>query len=1159
MDNIYKKDEFVHLHLHSEYSLLDGACRINNLVDKAKDLGMKHIAVTDHGNMYGAINFYKAAKSKGIHPIIGCEVYVAKRSRFDKVYEFDIESQHLVLLCKNNIGYQNLIKMVSLSFIEGFYNKPRVDKELLKQHSEGLIALSACLAGEIPRYLVKNDYKSAKDVALEYEDIFGKGNFYIELQNHGIADQLKILPLLLKLSKDTKIPLVATNDCHYVDKEDSKMHKVLLCIQTNHTLNDENGMEFASSEFYLKSADEMKQLFSEYPGAIENTVKIAEQCNVEFEFGNTKLPRFEVPNNQDHFEYFKEQCYKGLTEKYGVNPDESIKSRLDYELSTINQMGYVDYYLIVHDFIRFAKSQGIPVGPGRGSGAGSIAAYCIGITGIDPIKYNLLFERFLNPERVSMPDFDIDFCYERRQEVIDYVVEKYGKDHVAQIITFGTMAARGSIRDVGRVMGIGYAQVDEIAKMVPMELNMTIDKALKVSSELKSRYMSDESVKELIDMARKVEGMPRQASMHAAGVVITKDPVSSYVPLAKNNDAVVTQFTMTTLEELGLLKMDFLGLRTLTVLSQAENMIRIKEPGFSIDKIPEDDKEVFNMLALGETEGVFQFESSGMKSVLMRLKAENIEDLIAVISLYRPGPMDSIPKYIENRHNPKKIKYLHPILSNILDVTYGCIVYQEQVMQIFRSLAGYSLGRADIVRRAMSKKKHDVMEKEKYIFINGLVSEDGEVEVEGCIRRGVDERVAKEILLEMEGFASYAFNKSHAAAYAFISYQTAYLKCHYPKEFMAALLTSVLDDSNKIANYMAECTRLNIKVLPPHVNESESGFTVIEGNLRFGLLAVKNLGKGLINFLIEERNKYGKFKSFYDFCKRVNGKDMNKRALESLIRCGALDGLGANRHQMLKIYSSVIDSLEAQKKKNIEGQLGFFDNIESSQEVIELPNVEELSVSELLTMEKETTGIYLSGHPMSEYENLIKTGNFDKISDFIAEGSYFDEKKVKILSVITKVKLKNTKNNSMMAFVQIEDLSSSIEMIVFPKVLENFYSYIKENSIVVINGRVSLRENEDAKLICESICYPSELGSDKTEKKAKLPGLYVKLPKKGGKEEKRAFLLISIFDGIVPVYAYYEDSKKLIRNPEGLKVDVNDVLVRELKEKLGEKNVAVVL
>lgn len=1159
MDKKYKKDEFVHLHLHSEYSLLDGACRINNIIDKAINLNMKHIAITDHGNMYGAINFYKAAKSKGIHPIIGCEVYVAKRSRFDKVYEFDIESQHLVLLCKNNIGYQNLIKMVSLSFTEGFYNKPRIDKDLLRQHSEGLIALSACLAGEIPRYLVKNDYKSAKNVALEYEDIFGKGNFYIELQNHGIADQLKILPLLLKLSKDTNIPMVATNDCHYIEKEDCKMHKVLLCIQTNHTLNDETTMEFASSEFYLKSTDEMKQLFNDYPEAIENTVKIAEQCNVEFEFGNTKLPKFEVPNNQDHFEFFKEQCYKGLTEKYGSNPDESIKSRLDYELSTINQMGYVDYYLIVHDFIRFAKSQRIPVGPGRGSGAGSIAAYCIGITGIDPIKYNLLFERFLNPERISMPDFDIDFCYERRQEVIDYVVEKYGKDHVAQIVTFGTMAARGSIRDVGRVMGISYAQVDEIAKMIPMELNMTIDKALKISSELKNRYISDKIIKELIDMARKIEGMPRQPSMHAAGVVITKEPVSSYVPLAKNNDAIVTQFTMTTLEELGLLKMDFLGLRTLTVLSQAENMIRSKEPDFSISKIPEDDKEVFRMLALGDTDGVFQFESSGMKSVLTRLKAENIEDLIAVISLYRPGPMDSIPKYIENRHNPKKIKYLHPILSNILDVTYGCIVYQEQVMQIFRSLAGYSLGRADIVRRAMSKKKHDVMEKEKYIFINGLISEDGKVEVEGCIRRGINERIAKEILLEMEGFASYAFNKSHAAAYALISYQTAYLKCHHPKEFMAALLTSVLDDVNKVANYMAECGKLNINVLPPHVNESECGFTVVDGNLRFGLLAIKNLGKGLIASLIEERNKYGKFKSFYDFCKRVNCKDMNKRALENLIRCGALDNLGANRHQMLKIYTSVIDSLEAQKKKNIEGQLGFFDNIESSQEVIELPKVEELSVSELLTMEKETTGIYLSGHPITKYQNLIKSGRFDKISDIMAEGSFFDEKKVKILSVITKVKLKNTKNNSIMAFVQIEDLRSSIEMIVFPKVLENFSSYIKENSIVVINGRVDLRENEDAKVICESICYPSELGNNETEKKAKLPGLYVKLPQKGGEKEKKAFLLISIFDGITPVYAYYEDSKKLIRNPEGLKVDINDVLVKELKEKLGEKNVAVVL
>lgn len=1158
MNNNTKKDQFVHLHLHSEYSLLDGACRIQKLMDKALEQGVNSIAITDHGNMYGVIDFYKAAKAKGIRPIIGCEVYVAKRSRFDKVYELDIESQHLVLLCKNNIGYQNLIQLVSLSYTEGFYNKPRVDKEILKQYSEGLIALSACLAGEIPRYLLQNDYKAAKQAALEYQNIFGEGNFYIEIQNHGIEEQVKILPLLAKLSRETSIPLVATNDCHYIEKSDSKMHKVLLCIQTNHTLNDENAMEFSSSEFYFKSPDEMKNLFSEYPDSIENTVKIAEQCNLDFEFGNTKLPRFEVPNNQDHFTYFKEQCYKGLYEKYGDTVEESIKSRLDYELSTISEMGYVDYYLIVHDFIRFAKSQGIPVGPGRGSGAGSIAAYCIGITGIDPIKYNLLFERFLNPERISMPDFDIDFCYERRQEVIDYVVEKYGKDHVAQIITFGTMAARGSIRDVGRVMGIPYNQVDEIAKLVPMELNMTIDKALSTSAELQNKYMSDFTTKELIDMAKKVEGMPRQASTHAAGVVITKEPVSSYVPLAKNNDAVVTQFTMTTLEELGLLKMDFLGLRTLTVISHAENIIKSTEPDFSIDNIPQNDKAVFKMLATGDTDGVFQFESNGMKSVLTRLKAENIEDLIAVISLYRPGPMDSIPKYIENRHNPQKVKYLHPLLSKILDVTYGCIVYQEQVMQIFRTLAGYSLGRADIVRRAMSKKKHDVMEKEKDIFINGLIAENGSVEVEGCLRRGVDEQIAKSILLEMEGFASYAFNKSHAAAYAFISYQTAYLKCHYPKQFMAALLTSVLEDSNKVSLYIAECSRLKITVLPPHVNESDSGFTVVNDNLRFGLLAVKNLGKGFIDVLLMERKTNGKFKSFYDFCKRMYSKDLNKRVVESLIRCGSLDNLGANRRQMLLVYQSVISSLENNKRKNIEGQIGFFDSREGHDDQIDLPNVDEVSMSELLNMEKEATGLYLSGHPMAKYEDLANSGSFDKIASFSTESHNADKEFVKLLCIITKVKLKTTKSNSMMAFVQIEDLSGSIEMLVFPKTLEYYSTYFKENKILIVGGRVNFRENEGSKVICKSVMSPDELNNKDNKKASKLPGLYIKVPQKNCDKEKRAFLLISIFEGITPVYVYYEDTKKLIRNPSSLRVSINDPLVVELKKQLGNENVAVV-
>ena len=834
---------FVHLHVHSEYSLLDGACRIKDMIKRAKKLNQSAIAITDHGSMYGVMEFYKTAKSEGVKPIIGCEVYVAKRSRFDKVREYDSEIYHLVLLCKNNIGYQNLIKMVSKSFIEGFYNKPRIDEDLLRQHSEGLMALSACLAGAIPRALNRNDYEAAKEIALNYQDIFGKNNFYIELQNHGIAEEIRILPMLSRLSKETGIPMVATNDCHYITQEDSRMHEVLLCIQTNHTIEDDDKMDFGTDQVYIKSEKEMRALFDNFEGAIENTAKIAEMCNVEFEFGKTKLPHFDVPNNQDHYEYFKEQCYNGLYKNYGKNPAKTLVDRLEYELSTIKKMGYVDYYLIVHDFVRYAKSVDIAVGPGRGSGAGSLAAYCIGITGIDPIKYNLLFERFLNPERVSMPDFDIDFCYVRRQEVIDYVIRKYGADHVAQIITFGTMAARGAIRDVGRALAIPYAEVDSVAKLIPIVLGMTIEKAMSNSVDLKKKYEENPKLKELIDMAKKLEGMPRHASTHAAGVVITEKPVSEYVPLAKNDEAIVTQFTMTTLEELGLLKMDFLGLRTLTVIKDTEKMINKVEPDFKIENIDLYDNEVFTMMSKGLTQGVFQYESVGMKNVLMQLKPDSIEDLIAVISLYRPGPMSSIPQYIENRHHPEKIKYKHPLLSDILDVTYGCIVYQEQVMQIFRKLAGFSLGRADIVRRAMSKKKKDVMEREHQIFIHGLVDASGKVEVDGCIRRGISEEVASSIYSEMESFASYAFNKSHAAAYAVISYQTAYLKCKYPKEYMASLITSVLDNINKVVEYIEECKNLKIEVLPPSINESEDIFTVSGNDIRFGLLAIKSLGR----------------------------------------------------------------------------------------------------------------------------------------------------------------------------------------------------------------------------------------------------------------------------------------------------------------------------
>ncbi|MEI6578695.1 MAG: DNA polymerase III subunit alpha, partial [Eubacteriales bacterium] len=916
---------FSHLHLHTEYSLLDGACRIGPLIDRAVELGQKAVAITDHGAMYGIIDFYKAAKAKGIKPIIGCEVYVAARSRFDKTHSFDSERSHLILLCENNIGYQNLIAMVSEAWSTGFYTKPRIDHELLEKHHEGVIALSACLAGEIPKALLNGDYDEAKRIALWYNNLFGQGNYFIEIQNHGLNEQLQINPQLMQLSQETGIPLVATNDTHYINKEDSKIQQVLICIQTNHILGENTGFEFATEEFYFKSEEEMLSIFPECPQAIEITAQIAERCNVDFEFGNTKLPHFEVPDNGDHFEWFSILCKKGMVDRYGETTPSEYIDRLEYELDVINKMGYVDYFLIVHDFIHYAKQKGIPVGPGRGSGAGSIAAYAIGITGIDPMKYNLLFERFLNPERISMPDFDIDFCYERRPEVLEYVIEKYGEDHVAQIITFGTMAAKAAIRDVGRALGVPYNTVDIVAKQIPNELYMTIDKALLKSEELKNQYDSSDEIKDLIDTARKVEGMPRHASTHAAGVVITREPVCTYVPLARNDEAIVTQFAMTTIEELGLLKMDFLGLRTLTVIAGAQELILKHTPGFDIEKISISEPKVYEMLSQGLTEGVFQFESAGMRTVLMGLGPVNLEDLIAVISLYRPGPMDSIPKYIENRHHPENIMYKTPALKNILDVTNGCIVYQEQVMEIFRELAGYSYGRADIVRRAMSKKKHDVMERERKHFIYGLINDDGTIECEGAIKRGVSEQAANRIYDEMSSFASYAFNKSHAAAYALISYQTAWLKYRYPCEYLSALLSSVLDNSSKVAIYIAECNRLNIKVLPPSVTESLENFTVSNGNIRFGLLAVKNLGKGLIREIISERERNGLFASFYSFCKRLYGKEFNRRAVESLIKCGALDELGANRRQMLLMLPTVMSDMESNKRRNVDGQLGFFD------------------------------------------------------------------------------------------------------------------------------------------------------------------------------------------------------------------------------------------
>jgi len=1158
---------FVHLHLHTEYSLLDGACRITELLDTAAERGDTAVAITDHGVMYGAVDFYKEAKKRGIKPIIGCEVYVAQRTRFDKVHELDAEHRHLVLLCENNTGYQNLIAIVSKAWTEGFYSKPRVDFDLLREHHEGLIALSACLAGEIPRALTAGDYNGAKEAALRYRDIFGENNFFLELQDHGLREQKRINPSIMKLSDETGIPLVVTNDCHYINQEDNKMHHILLCIQTNHTVEDKDGMEFGSDQFYYKTEEEMRALFPSHPEAADNTAKIAQRCNVEFEFGKTKLPHFDTPNGQENTAFFRDKCYEGLRRHYGDHPDSALTERLEYELNTIEHMGYVNYYLIVYDFVRYAKEVGIPVGPGRGSGAGSLAAYCIGITGIDPIKYNLLFERFLNPERVSMPDFDIDFSDERRQEMIEYVVRKYGADHVAQIVTFGTMAARGSIRDVGRAMAVPYATVDGVAKLVPMELNITLEKALRTSAELKQRYDTDPQIHELIDMARKLEGMPRNASTHAAGVVITDRPVAEYVPLAKNNDSVVTQYTMTTLEELGLLKMDFLGLRNLSVIRDAQDMIALQQPGFQIEDISLDDKRVYNMLSTGATDGVFQFESAGMRSVIMQLKPEYIEDLIAVISLYRPGPMESIPRYIENRHHPEKVSYRHPLLKDILDVTYGCIVYQEQVMQIFRTLAGYSLGRADIVRRAMSKKKAAVMEREKEIFIYGLTNEKGEIEVDGCIRRGVDEPTAKAIYGEMESFASYAFNKSHAAAYALLSYQTAWLKCYYPREYMAALMTSVLDNNNKLAAYIAECMRLGIRVLPPDINQSGVGFTVSGKDIRFGLLAIKNLGKGFIVSTLRDRKENGIYTSFYGFCKRMYA-ELNRRALESLIKCGALDGLGVNRRQMLTSVGSIMDYLDDDKKRNVDGQLGFFDSaVQADEEEYAIADMPDFSVTDKLAMEKEVTGMYLSGHPMAEYINQYDAIHASRTGDILDDareggGRFHDGDTATLLGIIVSVKMKVTKSNSTMAFVTLEDMFGSMEILVFPKILAQYAEWIAEGKIVKIFGRISMREDEEAKLVCETVGAAPALHPDSEKNagsaKPAHPGLYIKVPDEQSELYDRAKKYIAVFDGRTPLFIYFVNKKKLMRAPFSMFVSINDILVRELKKLLGEKNVAVV-
>ena len=1064
---------FAHLHLHTEYSLLDGACRLGPLVDRAKELGMESLAITDHGVMYGVVDFYEACNKAGIHPVIGCEVYVAPGSRFDRTAG---GRAHLILLCETQQGYQNLIKLCSAGFIEGYYYKPRIDMELLCQRHEGLIALSACLSGDVPKLLLQGRYDEARDLALEFESIMGKGNYFLEMQDHGLREQKLVNQGLIRISQETGIPLVCTNDVHYLHREDAKAQEILMCIQTGKKLSDENRMRMDTDQMYLKSEEEMRAAFPQFEEAIARTGEIAKRCNVEFEFGNYHLPDFPVPDNEPHDHYLHRLCVDGAIARYGSLDalDGEVGRRLEYEYSMICRMGYVDYFLIVWDFIRYARSQGIPVGPGRGSGAGSICAYALGITGIDPLKYNLIFERFLNPERVSMPDFDVDFCYERRQEVIDYVTRKYGADHVSQIITFGTMAARAVVRDVGRVMGMPYAQVDQISKMIPSDLKMTLKKALEISTELKKLYEGDEQVHQLIDYAMTLEGMPRHASTHAAGVVIGAKPLDEFVPLQTNDDVITTQFPMTTVEHLGLLKMDFLGLRTLTVINDAQTMVRQDiDPDFDVEKIPVDDKETYAMLGRGDTDGVFQLESAGMRRVLTDLQPENLEDIIAVISLYRPGPMQSIPRFIAGKKDPSSVQYLSPILEKSLDVTYGCMVYQEQVMQIVRDVAGYSLGRSDMVRRAMAKKKQSEMEKEKKVFVEGAVDADGNVVVPGAVRMGTGADVALKIFGEMETFAQYAFNKSHAAAYAVVAWRTAYLKCHYPVQFMAAILNSVKDNTTKVSAFIQYCRKHGIAVLPPNVNKSMSKFSVEEGkSIRYGLSAVRNVGVGAVQAILNGR-KERPYKDLYDFAERVEIEAINKRVVESLIKSGAMDDFPGYRTQKLAMYESILDGEATRRKTMITGQLSLFGDEGLEAPRPELPKIPEMSPKLLLQYEKEMTGVYITGHPLDEYrERLEKMPCSVQVLQEYAEDEEwekFDRMNVTLGGMIIETRMNTTKANKLMCFITLEDLYGTIECLVFPRIYDRLARMIQNDTVVVIRGTLSLREDEEPKLLVEDI------------------------------------------------------------------------------------------
>ena len=1150
---------FVHLHLHTEFSLLDGACRIKKLVERVKDLGQEAVAITDHGCMYGVIDFYRACKGAGVKPIIGCEVYVAPRgrTRFQKVHEFDAESRHLVLLCRNEEGYRNLSYMVSKAYLEGFYVKPRIDLDLLREHAGGLIACSACLGGEIPQLLLAGNYEQAREAALEMRGLFGTDGYYLELQDHGIAAQKKVNEALVRLSRETGIPLIATNDAHYLRREDADMQDILMCIQTGKTQDDPNRMRFETKEFFVKSEEEMAALFPECPQAIENTAKIAELCQVEFEFGRYHLPLFQLPQGwTDGEAYFRQLCLDGFSQRYPNQPPEYLK-QLHYEMDMIRKMGFVDYFLIVSDFIGYAKGAGIPVGPGRGSAAGSMVAYCLNITNVDPMEYGLYFERFLNPERVSMPDIDIDFCPRRRQEVIDYVKHKYGEDHVAQIVTFGTMAARGSVRDVGRVLGVPYGEVDALAKLIPSgpgALHITLEDALKLSKQLKDAYNENPATKKLIDTAMAIEGMPRNTSTHAAGVVITRRPVVDYVPLAANDGQPVTQYVMTTLEELGLLKMDFLGLRNLTVLDDAAKMVRNQVPGFTLDSIPENDPATMGMLSEGKTSGVFQLESAGMTGVCVGLKPKSIEDICAVIALYRPGPMDSIPRFLACAQDPAKVTYKDPSLVPILSGTYGCIVYQEQVIRIFQDLAGYSLGQADMVRRAMSKKKVKEIEKERESFLHG----DPKRGIAGCVANGVPEAAAKAIYDEMYDFAEYAFNKSHSLVYAIVCYQTAWFKCHHPKEYMAALLTSVLDSTEKVAEYISECREMGIQLLPPDVNQSGADFTVVEVGIRFGLVALKGVGRAFIANLLAEREKHGLFADFMDFCDRLFDQDMNRRVIESLIKSGAFDTMGYRRSQLMKVYGQVLDGIAAARKRNVEGQLDLF-GLGGDEQIplptLVLPDLPEYTPQELMNMEKETTGLYLSGHPMDQYRELAKQYGAVTIgsilNDFHREDGpreYRDDQRVSIAGVVATYRTRTTRNNTLMAYVMLEDDTAALELLCFSRTLNESGSFIRENSAILATGKISIRDEKEPQLMVDSIRPLSDLQATEEGET-----LYLRLPSREDSRLRKVRLALSFFPGQNPVVIYFEDCKKRV----GSRCEIHSSLLKELSEQLGEKNVVV--